>query len=245
MKLTAFSKVIFGLLLFSSVGTLFAFDVDELRERAKAMRTQASLLAEQGNKEQAQHLVNESTKLLEMAEGLQSKSSDRREKEVSLGIDKETLHLKERLHDLRNKKRIMHEEQASESELMKVHGEIADIERALNKIRAQHAERVEHRPEFRAQVEKLEKVGQRLHHLRVAAEQLKFAEEHELAHQIMEKAVDIERDVQAAKKRLAAEMHADSEHHQAVRQDFVAKLKEENERLRAELRELKQNADKR
>jgi hypothetical protein len=40
-------------------------------------------------------------------------------------------------------------------------------------------------------------------------------------------------------------MHADSEHHEADRPDLVVKLKEENERLRAELRELKQNADKR
>jgi len=162
VKLIAFSKVIFGLLLFSSVGTLFAFDVDELRERAKAMRTQASLLAEQGNKEQSQHLVNESTKLLEMAERLQSKSSDRREKEVSLGIDKETLHLKEQRQDLRNKERIMREEKAFESELLKIHGAIADIERTLNKIQAQHAESGEHRPEFRALRAELRELKQNL-----------------------------------------------------------------------------------
>jgi hypothetical protein len=128
---------------------------------------------------------------------------------------------------------------------MKVRGDITDVERALNKIQAQHAERGEHRPEFRAQIEKLERVGQRLHHLRIAAEHLKLAEEHDLAHKLMEKAADIERHVHAAKLRLAAEMHAESEHHGADRPDLVAKLKEENERLRAELRELKQTADKR
>jgi hypothetical protein len=84
-----------------------------------------------------------------------------------------------------------------------------------------------------------------LHHLRVAAEHLKFAEEHDLAHKLMTKAEDIERDLHAAKLRLAAEMHAESENHNADRPDLVAKLKEENELLRAELRELKQNADKR
>ena len=139
----------------------------------------------------------------------------------------------------------MRDERAPDSELMKVRGEIADIERALHKIPAQHAERGEHRPEFRAQIEKLERVGQRLHHLRVAAEHLKLAEEHDLAHKLMEKATDIERDVHTFKLRLAAEMHADSEHHGADRPDLVVKLKEENERLRAEIRELKQNADKR
>jgi hypothetical protein len=245
MKLTAFSKVIFGLLLVSSGGALLASEVDELRERAKAMRSKAAHLAEQGNKDQAHEIEKESTKLLEMAERLEAKSNGRPEKQVGFGIDKETLKLKDRLQDLLNKERIMRDERAPDSELMKVRGEIADIERVLNKIQSQYTERVGHRPEFRAQIEKLERVGQRLHHLRVAAEHLKLAEEHDLAHKLMEKAADIERDVHAAKLRLAAEMHADSEHHGADRPDLVAKLKEENERLRAELRELKQNADKR
>jgi hypothetical protein len=237
--------VILGLLLVSSGGALFASDIDELRERAKAMQTKAALLAEQGNKEEALRIEKESTKLLEMAERLQAKSSEQREKQVSLGIDSETLHLKDRLQDLLNNERTMREEQAAESELLKVRGEIADIERELHKIRSQHAEKGEHPPEFRAQIEKLERAGRRLHHLRVAAEHLKLAEEHDLAHKLMEKAEVIERDVHAAKLRLAAEMHADSEHHEAGSPDLVAKLKEENERLRAELRELKQNSDKR
>jgi len=245
MNVTTYSKLILGLVLFISGGALFASDVDELRERAKAMRTKAAILAEQGNKDQAQQIEKESTKLLVMAERLESKSNGRPEKQVGFGIDKEILQLKDRLQDLLNKERIMRDERAPESELMKVRGEIADVERALHKIQAQHAERGEQRPEFRAQIEKLERVGQRLHHLRVAAEHLKLAEELDLAHKLMEKAADIERDVHAAKLRLAAEMHADSEHHGADRPDLVVKLKEENERLRAELRELKLNADKR
>ena len=245
MKFTAFSKAILGLLLVSSGGALFASDIDELRERAKAMQTKAALLAEQGNKEEAHEIEKESSKLLEMAERLEAKSNGRPEKEVGFGIDKETTNLKDRLQDLLNKERTMREEQAPESDLLKVRGEIADIERELHKIQSQHAKQGEHRPEFRAQIEKLDRAGQRLHHLRVAAEHLKLAEEHDLAHKLMTKAEDIERDVHAAKLRLAAEMHADSEHHEAGSPDRVAKLKEENERLRAELQELKQNADKR
>ena len=245
MKFTAFSKAILGLLLVSSGGALFASDIDELRERAKAMQTKAALLAEQGNKEEAHEIEKESSKLLEMAERLEAKSNGRPEKEVGFGIDKETTNLKDRLQDLLNKERTMREEQAAESDLLKVRGEIADIERELHKIHSQHAEKGEHRPEFRAQIEKLERAGQRLHHLRVAAEHLKLAEEHDLAHKLMTKAEDIERDVHAAKLRLSAEMHADSKHHEAGDPDLVAKLKKENERLRAELQELKQNADKR
>ena len=247
MKFTAFTKVIFALLLVISGGTLFASEVDELRERAQAMRTKAALLAEQGNKDQAQRIQDEAAKLLEMAERLEANSSGRREKEFALGTDKEAFQLKDRLQDLLNKERIMRDEHANESELMNVRGEIADIERALKKIRDQHAERGEHRPEFRAQIEKLERVGQRLHHLRVAAEHLKFAEEHDLAHKLMTKAKDIERDLHAAKKRLAAEMQPEPEleRSKADRPEFATQLKEENERLRAELRELKQNLDKR
>jgi DNA repair exonuclease SbcCD ATPase subunit len=246
MKFTAFTKkVIFALLLVSSGGTLFASEVDELRERAKAMQTKAALLAEQGDKEQAQRIQNEAAKLLEMAKQLETNLSGRREKEFARSIDKEAFQLKDRLQDLLNKERIMRDEHASESELMNVRGEIADIERALKKIQDQHAERSEHRSEFRAQVEKLERVGRRLHHLRVAAEHLKFAEEHDLAHKLMTKAQDIERDLHAAKKRLATEMQPELEQRNADRPEFVTQLKEENERLRAELRELKQKVDNR
>ncbi len=244
MKFTAFTKVIFGLLLVSSGGAIFASEVDELRERAIAMRTKAALLAEQGNKDQAQRIKEEAGKLLEMAERLEKNSGGRREKEFGLSIDREAFQLKDRLQDLLNKERIMRDAHAADSELARVRGEIAEVERALNKIRAQHAGKTEHRPEFRAQIEKLERVGQRLHHLRVAAEHLKLAEEHDLAHKLMTKAEDIERDVHEAKKRLAAEMHGDSERHDAERNNDIAKLKEENERLRAELRELKQNTNK-
>ena len=245
MKFTAFTKVIFAILLVSSGGTLFASEIDELRGRAKAMRTKAALLAEQGSKDQAQIIAEEAAKLLEIAEQMEKNSGGKREKEFARSIDKEAFQLKDRLQDLLFKERAMRNEHASDSELARVRGEIANIERALHKIQTQHVEASGHRPEFRAQIEKLERVGQRMNHLRVAAEHLKLAEEHDLAHKLMSKAEDIERDVHAAKTRLAAEMQESSERHDSDRPDIVAKLKEENERLRAELRELKQNLDKR
>jgi hypothetical protein len=60
----------------------------------------------------------------------------------------------------------------------------------------------------------------------------------------MEKAGIIERDVHEAKRRLAAEMHPELDQMNG-KPDVVAQLKEENERLKNELRELKQNFDKR
>ncbi|MFN6401377.1 MAG: hypothetical protein ACK449_15920 [Planctomycetota bacterium] len=60
----------------------------------------------------------------------------------------------------------------------------------------------------------------------------------------MDKATDIEPEVHVAKLRPAAKMLAGSEHHEAEQPDLVSKLKEKNERLRAELRELKQKGSK-
>lgn len=244
MKWTAFSQVILGFLL-SGGGSLLASDVDEIRERAKALQSKAAILLEQGNKEQARRIEKESEELLEKAEQLESRSNGRVGKEAGLGIDREVLQLKDRLQDLLAKERSMREDKATESELGKIRGEIADIERALHKVQFQHAGKLEHRPEFRAQIEKLERAGQRVHHLRVAAQHLKFAEEHDLARKLMEQAEVKERDMHAAKQRLASEMQSDVGHNIAIRSELVTQIKEENERLRVELREIKKNLDKR
>jgi hypothetical protein len=101
------------------------------------------------------------------------------------------------------------------------------------------------RPEIREQAEKLEAATRRIHHLRSAAENLKAAEEHDLAHKLMEKAEDMERDVQEAKRRLAAEIHGDEERRRDFPLEIVRELKAEIERLRAEVRELSQKVEKR
>lgn len=89
--------------------------------------------------------------------------------------------------------------------------------------------------------------GRRIHHLRVAAKNLKMAEMHDLAHKLMEQAEEMEGDVQEAKKRLAAKMHKGHERHEDHRHgpDVVRELKAEIERLRAEVRELSQKVEKR
>ena len=68
MQRTTLSGMILGLLLFCFGGVLLASESDELRERAKAMRKKASVIAEQGNKEQAERLEKEAVELLEAAE---------------------------------------------------------------------------------------------------------------------------------------------------------------------------------
>jgi DNA repair exonuclease SbcCD ATPase subunit len=235
--------MILGLLLFCCGSVLLASEADEFRERAKALRKKASISAEQGNKEQAERLERESAELLEAAERMELKAKGRGEKAVRPGIDKEVHHLKERLQDLRAKEQKMREANAPEQEVAEVREQIAGTERELQQIHAHHAGHGDLPPEFRAQAEKIEVAGRRIHHLRVAAENLKMAEMHDLAHKLMEQAEAMERDVQEAKQRLAAEMHKGHERPGEHGPDVVRELKDEIHRLRAEVRELRQKVE--
>ena len=200
MQRITLSGMILGLLLSCSSGVVRASQVDELREKAKAMRKEASALAEKGNKEQAERLEKESMKLLEAAERMERKDKERGEKKDRPDIDKEVRTLKDRL-------------------------------------------KAELPPEYRPQAERLEAVARRIHHIRVAAENLKLAEAHDLAHQLMEKAEGMERELRDGKQRLAAEMQK----LQGVKDgpEIVRDLRAENERLRSEINELRQKVENR
>jgi len=250
MQRIALSEMILSLSLFCYSGVLMASEADELREKAKAMRKEASALIEKGDREQAEKLEKNSVKILEAAERMELKGKERREQRDRPDIDKEVRHLKERLNDLVVKERKMGEAQAPKQELPKVREkvagvreQVAGIERELNAIHSQHADKAELPPEFRPQAEKLEAVARRIHHMRVAAENLKMAEAHDFAHQLMEKSEGMEREYQAGKQRLAAEMHKHFGGNDglAIGRD----LRVENERLRAEVKELRQMFEKR
>jgi DNA repair exonuclease SbcCD ATPase subunit len=235
--------MILGLLLLFCGGILFASEADELRKRATSMRKEASVLAERGNKEQAERLEKEAVALLEAAEQLELKAKGRGEKGDRPDIEKEVRQLKERLHDLLAKERKLKEAKAPEKALAEVREQIAGTERELHKIQAHHAGRGELPPEFREQAEKLEAATRRIHHLRVAAQNLKMAEAHDLAHEIMKKAESMERDVQEGKNRLAAAI--EKAHGGEHGPDVVRELRAEIERLRAEVKELRQKVEKR
>ena len=238
MQRTSLSGMILGLLLFCG-GVLVASEADELRERAKAMRKEASDLAERGNKEQAERLEKESLNLLEAAERMELKAKGSTEP----GIDKEARHLKERLQDLLAKEKMLRDSNASEKKLAAVREQIAATERELHSIHAHHAGHGKLPPEFHAHAEKLEAASRRIHHFRVAAENLKMAEAHDLARQLMEKAEAMEREVQEGKKRLAEEIQKIQGREHGP--DVVRELKQEIERLQAEVKELRQKVEKR
>ncbi len=244
MQRTILSGMILGFLLLCG-GVVLASEANELRERAKAIRKKASISAEQGKPDQAERLERESAELLEAAERMELKAEGRREQGDRPGIDKEVRHLKDRLQDLLAKEKKLRDANAPENELAEVRGQIAATERELQAIHAHHAGPGKLPPEFREQAEKLEAASRRIHHLRVAAENLKMAEAHDLAHQLMEKAEAMEREVQEGKRRLAAEMHKGHERHGEHGPDVVRELKEEVERLRAEVKDLRQKVENR
>ena len=125
MQRTTLSGMILGLMLLCCGGILFASEADELRKRAKAMRKEASVLAERGNKEQAERFEKEAVALLEAAEQLELKAEGRGEKGDRPDIEKEVRQLKERLHDLLAKERKLKEAKAPEKALAEVRQQIA------------------------------------------------------------------------------------------------------------------------
>ena len=238
-------KFILGLMFVFVGGSLLADEVDSLREKAKAIQAKAKVLAEEGNKKQAERLEMEAVQILKMAERQDSKTVGKSEKVFVTGVGIEAAGLKERLRDLMNKERKMRESKVRETELAEIHEQIANTERALKKLTSAYSDGGEHRPEFRDQIEKLEATARRIKHYRVAAENLKMVEEHELARKLMVKAEDMERDVQNAKQRLAAQMDMEGSDKKVIGPEAFVQLKNEIERLRAEVRELKLQLEKR
>lgn len=247
----------------------------ELRERAKALRTEASAIAEQGNKDVGGRLESESAWLLEAAERLELAAKDD-ENKVDVenvaddkvaddkvaddtgdrpDINNVVARLQKQLDELLAKERKMKEAKAAEHELGEVREQISRTQRQLKEIHAHltHAphERSGHRPEFRAQTDKLRAAARRVHHMRVAAENLKMAEVHDLARQLTEKAEAMEREVQEGHRRLAAEMHEVQRHRvqghrgEQHQPDAIRQLQEEIQRLRSEVKELRERTENR
>lgn len=243
MRKSTLAGVTLGLALFGSGAGLKASEADELRARAKALRHEALVLAEGGKQDEAGRLKKESVKLLEAAERLELKDRGRGEKGDRPGVDEEVRHLKERLHDLIAHEKKLRTAKGPEQEWAEVREQIARTEQELERLQSHHAGHPEMPPEFRPRAEKLAAAGRRIHHLRAAAQNLKMAEAHDLAGQLLVKAEVLERELQEGKEQLAAEMRKarGGEHGP----DVVRELRAEIERLRTEVKELRERVEKR
>jgi len=241
MRLTLLSGLVLGLLLLSNGRILLASQVDELRERAKALRKEAAVLTERGDKAGAEQFEKEVAKLLEAAERMELKPKGRGDDGTRQGIDKEMRQRKDRLQDLLAQEKKLQVAKAPKEELALLREQITRTERELQLRSALRGAQKIHPPEFQARAEKLEAAARRIHHYRVAAENLKMAEAHDLAHQLMEKAEAMEREVQEAKKQLAPETHKG--HGGEPGPDVIRELRAEIEKLRAEVKELRQKIE--
>jgi len=222
---------------------LCASEIDELRERAKSLRAKAAEVAERGNPDEAERMLQEANQLLETAERSQAKAEPREEVHQRHTHEQEVQHLKERLRDLHAHEQELRAAEAPEQELAEIREQIAGTEQELQKFLARHERSLSVRQEWGPHAERLAAAQRRIHHLRVAAENLKLAEAHDLAHEIMRRAETMELEIQEAKKRLMADMRQGQEEPHGP--GNVRDLRAEIERLRAEVKELRQQAEKR
>jgi DNA repair exonuclease SbcCD ATPase subunit len=239
MRLSFLTGLMLGLLLPCCGGVLVASEIDALRARAKVLHSETSLLTDRGDMEKATKLKKEAVNLLEEAQRLELEGKGP-EKAVN---DKVARHLKEHLQDLLAMERKLTKAKASDKELGEVRKQIAGTERKLDSVRARKSGMAKFPLEVRPQVEKLEAASRRIHHFRVAAENLKLAEAHDLARELIEKAEAMEREVNEAKAHLATQMQNRHGGEQGL--DVVRELRAEVERLRAEVKELRKQVENR
>ena len=149
------------------------------------------------------------------------------------------------------KERQLRDTNAPEQQLTDVRAEISEIEHNLRAMHSKHPDQVNHREyqgvhrEFRQQAEKLEAASRRIHHIRVAAENLKQAEIHDVAHQLMETTENMEQDVKRARQQLAKEMHKANAQPREHGPDAIQELRNENERLKQMIKELTRKIENR
>ncbi|MDE2509035.1 MAG: hypothetical protein KGM43_17655 [Planctomycetota bacterium] len=231
MTLTTSKAVMIGLLLAGS-NTPGAWAQDEPRDQARSHRKEAAAQSERGGAEAR-----------EPDREAQRREPQSRQAQPNPDLERELGQLKERLHDLLARQKKLSEADALERERAEVRERIAGTERELHAVSERLDTLRRPRPDFEAQVRRIEEAARRIHHIRVAAENLKAAEVHDLAMKLMEKAELMERDLREAKERLAEEMHRPGDHDPRTAE--IQELRRRNERLQAEIRELRQNPERR
>lgn len=236
----------------ASASPLWGDETKELVERAKGMKKEAAMLAEKGRVDEAEKLERAAKELMQQAEKAEVKKAEvqKKSKPGAEGAEKkerENLggNLKERLQDLIAKERQMSESGAAPEALAGIREMIAKTERQVEMIRqrGEASEGMVKRgipEELQEQAKKIEMGMRRVRHLRVAAENLKMAEMHDMAMELMKKAEAMEREVVAHKERIASEFGMRGGRPKGEELPAALReLREENERLRAELNELR------
>lgn len=234
-----------GLALLVSVSPAPAQDVEELERMALALKKEAAELFEKGHEDEAHNFELKSEALLQkvryllLAKEEKSGKSDGDRGKKSDISDAESQYWEQRLEILRAARKKAEAGKASEQELNEIREQISQAERKLAYLSESSHPRQEIPPQFRARAEKLKHAARRLEHIRVAAENLKAAEMHDMAHELMKKAEAMEHEMHAAKMELA-ELIRDGERKDQEPKGELRKLRSENEQLRHEMKELRE-----
>ncbi len=225
--------VVASLIIFSRPSV--ADEVERIRAKAQALKAHAAEIAQNGREEEAERLLQESEKLISKA----SQIAEEKKADTFRPTENEIGQLKERLQDLRTACENAEKEGRSEPEQNEIRQQIQKLERKLNQLQEGTIRKDREIPApFREQAEKLEHVSRRIHHMRTAAENLKAAELHEMAHDLMAKADAMEQESIAAKKELMKTMSSGGENHDSNK--AVQQLRSENAQLKRELNELRE-----
>jgi len=229
MRSLTLARFVLTSVVVASAGFLHADEAEELRTRARAVKSEAAQLLENGHKEEAEKLFQESKQLMARAMELSGKKSPEHGSE-----NPDVVHLKERLQELRAAREKAEAAKAPDEEIRELREQISGTERKLGEI-VKRQQKPEIPPQHREHAEKIEQTTRRIRHMRMAAENLKAAEMHDMAHELMNRAEVMEKDLQAAKDEFAHAMKSQG----AERSEETHRLRNENEHLRAELKELR------
>lgn len=243
MQRAVVSGLIVSLALIAGGQSLRAADADEYRERAEDLLHKAAIAAKEGLEEEAEQMQREAEKLRHaaaLAEKAAIAEKIAKSKEKSAGHPAAVRQLKKRLEGLRDQEQLR--ARSDEAEIRKLHEHIATAEHKLQEI-ARHADDDKSRPERQSPQERLEQARRRLHHLRVAVENLKLADMPDLAEQVAEKAEATERELQDAAERMAVRLREEHEKRAESDSDRNRDLQEAVEQLRAEVKELRKRIE--
>ena len=233
MRFATLARLVLSSVVLASTGFVNADEAEELKSRARVVKSEAAQLLENGHKEEAEKLFQESKELMARAMELSGKKGADHGSEYP-----DIAHLKERLQDLRAAREKAEAAKAPEQEIRELREQISGTERKLGEL-MKHHQKPEIPPQHREHVEKLEQTARRIKHVRMAAENLKAAEMHDMAHELLNRAEAMENELHAAKEELAHAMKA----HGPEKGEEIHKLRKENEHLRSELNELRKAVD--
>jgi hypothetical protein len=236
----------FGLSILAFASIVKADDLLELKAQIVAAKEEAAELRKLGKTDEAEVTEREAEQLTEKAKRVyeeQQSQNVKRKQEKDRGDEhSEVIHLKQRLHELlKEMKKTESDEKRNElrEEIGRVERELAEVSEHLA-----HQGHGELPPKFRERAEEIEMMAQRVQHVRIAAENLKAAEMHDMAHELMEKAQHMEREVHELKAGLAKEMKSVKEHREPNDRGELQELRAENKQLQRELQELRNVLEK-